>query len=179
MTTERNDYERLIRPIEDRMIRSVWRIVRDPDDADDAIQEALEKIWRNLRKIRGHPNPHALILRICINAAYDVLRRKARLRRAEEVRAIPANLADSSPSVLKRLTVREDQAQVLDAIGRLPRNQATAVVMRLMERLPYSDIAQALGCGEATARTHVARARARLCKLFPHLVPKTVEEATT
>ena len=76
-------YDDLIAPIEDRMIRSVWRIVRDADDADDAFQAALEKIWRRLETIRRHPNPRALILRICVNAAYDLLRKKARLRRRE------------------------------------------------------------------------------------------------
>ena len=161
------------------MIRSVWRVVRDPDDADDAFQEALQKVWSRFKKIQRHPNPHALILRICINAAYDVLRRKARSRRAEEMRTVPARLPDLSPSVLNRLVAREKQTRVLTAIGQLPRNQAMAVLMRFVDNLSYGDIAQALGCGETTARVHVTRARARLKKLLPDLAHDQVKEVVT
>ena len=43
---QRSEYERLIAPIENRMIRCVWRIVRDPDDAEDALQDALLTVWK-------------------------------------------------------------------------------------------------------------------------------------
>ncbi|MBZ5544338.1 MAG: hypothetical protein LAO07_11760, partial [Acidobacteriia bacterium] len=71
MNDQRPEYERLIAPIEDRMIRSVWRIVRDPTDAEDALQDALLTVWKRWGPVRRHPNPHALALRICINAAHD------------------------------------------------------------------------------------------------------------
>ena len=180
MTSDASDYDRLIRPIEDRMIRTVWRIVQNADDADDALQRALEKIWRNLeKKIQRHPNPHALILRICVNAAHDVLRHKVRCRRREEIRPISDEVADRAATPAERLLLREARAEILAAIARLPRNQAQAILMRSVEELPYSDIAQALGCGEATARTHVRRGRARLAKLLPHLVPEKSKEVAT
>ena len=72
------EYDSLVRPIEGRMMRSVWRLAPDPDDAADVFQDASMKILRQWRKVRAHPNPQALVLRICVNAAYDFLRRKAR-----------------------------------------------------------------------------------------------------
>ena len=74
-------YEALITPIEDRMIRSVTRILRDPDDAADALQNALLVVWKNLRKIEKHSNPHGYIIRICSNAAIDTWRRRVRDKR--------------------------------------------------------------------------------------------------
>jgi len=68
-------YERLIKPIEDQMIKSVWRITCNSSDAEDAFQDALMKIWKHIKKIQRHPNPHALILRICANSAYDILKK--------------------------------------------------------------------------------------------------------
>jgi RNA polymerase sigma-70 factor (ECF subfamily) len=173
------DYDRLIRPIEDRMMRTVWHIVRDPDDADDAFQAALAKVWVNRGKIAGHANPHGLILRICINAAYDVLRQKAKQRRVAALQVLPPVRQDSSPSPSERLAVEEDHLMVLKAIGELPRNQAEAITLRCVEGLPYREIGDALGCSEVTARTHVARARERLCVMFPHLVRQGMKEATT
>ena len=44
-------YRRFIEPIEDRMIRSVWRVTRDAVDADDAMQDALLAVWRHRGRI--------------------------------------------------------------------------------------------------------------------------------
>jgi RNA polymerase sigma-70 factor (ECF subfamily) len=166
---DHREYEDLIGPIEDRMIRSVWRIARDADDADDAFQQALETIWKRLDRIRRHPNPRALILRICVNAAYDVLRKRARQQRREAPEAIPDEQPDTSPSAADRIAAREDHSEILSAISRLPRSQAQAVLMRFVQELPYCEIAQALGCSEATARRHIANARVRLRKMLGHL----------
>jgi RNA polymerase sigma factor (sigma-70 family) len=165
------DYEGLIQPIEDRMIRSVWRIVRDPHDFDDAFQEALATIWKRLNRILRHPNPHALVLRICANAAYDVIRDRARRRRVEPVwpDAVPA--ADLPAD-------HERQEEILGAIARLPRRQAESALMRFSQELSYKDIAEAIGCSEVTARTHVKRARIRLAEALAHLVPRSSKETT-
>lgn len=176
MDSGHGDYERLVRPIEDRMIRSVWRILRCPQDADDAFQEALTTIWKRLNRIRRHPNPHALILRICVNSAYGVMRQRARHRAHEKLEAAPEALADPSPSAAERISGREKRAEILQAISRLPRKQAQAVLMRFVEELPYGQIAQALGCREVTVRKHVARARTRLSTELAHLAPYSRKE---
>ena len=164
-------YERLIKPIEDRMIRSIWRILRDPDDADDALQDALATIWKRLDRVRKHPNPQALVLKICADAAYDALRRRIRSSRREDWRGIDENRPDSAPLVSEELSRRDRRREIFGAIARLPRNQATAVLMRFVQEQPYSVVAKALGCTEGTARTHVKRARERLRTLLargPH-----------
>lgn len=171
------NYESLIGPIEDKMIRSIWRVVRDPDDAEEAFQEALATVWKRLDKIARHPNPHALILKICINAAYDVLHRKMRRRRREELKAIPAEIPDPKPSPAERLSGQEERAEIIRAIRQLPRKQAEAALMRFVQELSYQEIAQALGCSEVTVRTHIARARTRLSKLLAHLAPHSPKEA--
>ena len=56
----------------------------------------------------------------------------------------------------------------MEAITRLPANQATAIVMRCVQSESYEVIALALGCGAASARKHVARGRERLARLLRH-----------
>lgn len=176
MNSSHGDYDTLIQPIEDRMIRTVWRIVRDPDDADDAFQEALETIWRRLDHVARHPNPHALILRICINCAYDVLRRKSRRERHIALAEISDEMPASAPSAAEQVASRETREEIYRAIGQLPGKQAEAVLMRFVEDMPYGDIAQALGCREATARKHIARARVKLATALAHLAPSPLRE---
>ena len=176
MSDQRPEYERLITPIEDRMIRSVWRIVNDPDEAEDAFQEALLTIWRRWDALGRHPNPHALILRICVNSAYDALRRRARRLRRLEAGAMREEIPDSSPSAMQLVSIAEQRAQLLRAVGSLSRNQAKAFLMHAVEEIPYDDIAAAMNCREATVRKPVARARARLRALLSHLIPPVREE---
>ena len=176
MNDRQQEYERLIAPIEDRMMRTVWRILRDSKDAEDAFQEALLKIWKRWDRIRTHPNPHALVLQICIFAAHDVLRRKVRQGKWLEPVAVPEDIPDSSASAIQNIADAEQNAQVLGAIGLLPKNQARAILMHAVEEIPYGDIAAVLGCREVTVRKHVARARSRLRTLLSHSIPSIHKE---
>jgi RNA polymerase sigma-70 factor (ECF subfamily) len=176
MNDQGSEYQRLIAPIENRMIRVVWRIVRDPNDADDALQEALLTIWKRWRQVRKHPNPQALVLRICIHSAYDMMRQKARRLKWQETDSIASAIPDNAASMTQKLSDHQQGEQVLEAIGRLPKNQAQAILMRAVEEIPYCDIALAMNCREATVRKHVARARTRLRTLLSHLFPAVQKE---
>ena len=158
-------YEKLIRPIEKRMIGIVARIVRDPEDAADVFQEVLALIWAKLARIDRHPNPHAYIMRICITRSYDALRKRARRRRREiRLESIKAKMWPArSPGYFKE---GDRVTAIREAIAMLPPNQGQAVLLRLMEDSPYHTIAGVLGCSEATARSHFSKGKARLVKLL-------------
>lgn len=175
VTNETLSYEELIGPVETQMMRSIWRIVRDPQEAEDTLQDALAIIWRRLDRIRSHPNPHALILKICTDSSYDTLRKHKRHRHDEDPEVfhrIPGQRDITAPD---ELVGKETENEILDAIGKLPRKQAVAVLMRLVQEQPYETIAQALGCAETTVRIHVSRGRERLGRLLAHLKPTTAK----
>ena len=61
MSVDQRLYERLIQPIESQMIRTIWRIIRDPDEAEDVLQDTLGIIWKRLDRIRSTAGtPHRL-----------------------------------------------------------------------------------------------------------------------
>lgn len=153
------------------MIRSVWRIVADAQDAEDAMQNALLMIWKRWDRVATHPNPEALILKICIDAAYDVTRCRSRERHRGKSRSAVEEPADESRSPAEQLIQTELYAEVIAAIHRLSRRQAVAMLMCVFEELSYSQIAAAMGCTEATVRKHVARGRERLRVTLAHLEP--------
>ena len=84
MHTPDDFYNRFIEPIEDRMIRSVWRITRKTQDAEDAMQTALLVVWKRRDRVVAHAVPPALILKICVDTAHSIARRRARDRRRTE-----------------------------------------------------------------------------------------------
>ena len=162
-------YERLIGPIEKRMIGIVARIVRDPEDAADVFQDVLALIWAKLERIDGHPNPHAYIIRICITRSYDALRKRARRRRREiRLESIQAKMWPARS--LGYIKEEGDRVRAIrEAIAMLPPNQGQAVLLRIMEDSPYDTIAGILGCSEATARSHFSKGKTRLVKLLGEL----------
>lgn len=155
-------YQRHIEPIEARMIRSIWRVTRNADDADDAMQDALVLIWRRRNRIDRHPSPAALILRICIDSARDAARRRARARRRFPPDQPSEEPADNAGPPWESLSHRELAREILTAVNRLSRRQAVAITLRVFEELPYDQVAAAMSCSEATARKHVERARGHL-----------------
>ena len=164
VTEDRAIYDELIAPLEDRMMRSIWRIVRNADLAEDCLQDALAIIWKKRVKVCRHANPPALILKICLDAAYDSLRRLGRTRRHTDLSQLD-NAPDSAGCNADReLQERELEQQVQQAIRRLPRKRALAIMMRLVREEPFEAIAQALDCSEVTARIHVSQGRAQLRK---------------
>jgi RNA polymerase sigma factor (sigma-70 family) len=169
-------YDALVQSIQDQMLRTIWRITRVAEDAEDALQECLTIIWKRWARIARHPHPRALVLRICVNCACDALR--ARLRRGSRETALiepDATCAADCP-VDGRLENQELREDIARALVRLPSRQATAVLMRHILELPYQEIGDALGCSEATARVHVNRACKRLSQLLVHLAPSDSRE---
>jgi RNA polymerase sigma-70 factor (ECF subfamily) len=171
-------FEQLIKPVEHQMMRSIWRIVRDPEMAKDALQDSLAKIWKRLDRIRSHPNPHALILQICLHAAIDSLRKRKRLRQHEKTEPLHLFPIQSDTKAYEALERKKIEAEILEAIERLPRRQAVAVLMRLIQDQPYAAIAQAMECNETTVRIHVSRGRARLSQWLSHLKPASIKEVS-
>lgn len=152
-------FEELVLRQRPRMMRTVWRVVRDADLAEEALQEALATLWRKADAVRAHPNPEAFVLRVCLDAAYDQLR--DRIRRRSTLAPLGEVGGEANPAE-ERAAVGE----VLAAVRRLNRRQAAAILMHAVEGEPYRAVAEALGCSEPTARVHVQRAREKLRNAF-------------
>jgi RNA polymerase sigma factor (sigma-70 family) len=169
--TREFDYDVLVRPMEGRMMRSIWRIVRQREAAEDALQDALTVIWKKRNAVALHPKPEALILRIAVSAAYDAVR-KSRRRLRHEIPGLSDERADgAAPPVSQRAEDRDLRAAILEAIGHLPRRQATAVLLRVVEEQSYEDIARVMGCSESTVRVNVMRGRERLASRLARELP--------
>ena len=148
-------------------------IVSDPDDAADAFQNALIYIWKHLRKIHRHPNPHGYIIKVCISSAYDVLRQSARRRERESVASVELETVGQSDGA------SDGEQQIVplirEGISTLPRKQAQAVLLRLLEDQQFDVIARVLGCSEVTARSHVSKGLARLREYMTEFVLNPAE----
>lgn len=160
-------YERLIAPIEAKMIAIVSRIVGPTEEAADVFQEALAVVWQKLPRIARHPNPHAYILRVCISRSYEALRRRG--RREREVSAL-LEIARQRVRSRDAPPLEQEVVDVIyEAVRSLPPHQAKAVLLRLVDDTSYESIGDILGCSEATARSHVSKGKVRLREMLSDL----------
>lgn len=169
------DYDLLVRPLEPRLMRTIWRIVRRRETAEDALQEALTVIWKKRRAVAGHPNPQALILRIAVTTAIDALRRERRRWRHEAPERPEGRTRVATEAVGRDTEARELGEAILGAVGRLPRRQAAAVMLRIVEERSYEEVARVMGCSETTVRVHVLKGRAALTKRLARERPDLVD----
>jgi len=150
-------FTEFVRTRSDRLHDVAWLVTRDAEDAQDAVQDALAGLCRHWTRLPAGDEFEAYVHRTVVNACLGVIRRRPRSLAVAE----PAGLR-SAPVSPDGTAARAATDEVWRLCGELPPAQRLAVVLRFYEDLSYADVAAALGCREATARSHVHRAMARL-----------------
>jgi RNA polymerase sigma-70 factor, ECF subfamily len=133
---------------------------RTPEDAEDALQDAMLSALRGAGSFRHEAAVHSWLHRIVVNACLD------RLRRAKGRPTTP--LEDVYP-VADRTAQVETAIVVQQALMRLPVEQRAALVAVDMQGYSIADTARMLGVAEGTVKSRCARGRARLAQLLGYL----------
>jgi RNA polymerase sigma-70 factor, ECF subfamily len=152
----------------DRMWAVALRIMRDPEDAADALQDAYIAAFRRAASFRGESQVTSWLHRVVVNACLDRLR-SMRLR---ETKPLPDNLDRSRRmGVITKdpVEIKEQRSVVGAALGTLNADQRAALVLVDMEGYSVEEAAQILGCAPGTVKSRCARGRARLLPLLSHL----------
>ncbi len=143
------DWEALVTHNETRLYRAALAILGDPQEAEDAVQDAfvryLEKAPADLE------NSSAWLMRVLVNGC------KSRLRLAwRRVGPLPEMLPTPGP----------EERQELEELFALPPEDRVAIHLHYYEGYSTDEIAQILGCRPGTVRSRLSRARDRLRKLI-------------
>ncbi len=164
-------FERLCEQATPRIYRTLCRITKNREDAEDALQEALMKALINLQRFDGRSSFSTWLTRIAINAAFMKLRR-SRLSR-EVVLDGPDHFGneqsgyqfrDHSPNPEDRYAAEERVEILRDALSELrPRVRVAVEICQLQER-SLKETAQLLGISVAAAKGRLFQAKAALRK---------------
>jgi RNA polymerase sigma-70 factor, ECF subfamily len=153
----------------DRMWRVALRTLGDPDDAADAVQDAMVSAYRSAARFRGEAAVTTWLHRIVVNACLDLARRRA----ARPIVPLPdEERAATRTTVVSPFEASDTASAVLAALRRLPIEQAAAVVVVDIEGFSVREAAHILDVPEGTVKSRCARARARLAELLSDLAPR-------
>ena len=166
---DRDALNRILAAARPRMLAVALRVMRNPDDAEDVVQESLLKVCRSLTRFEGRSAFGTWLHRIVVNTSLDRLRRPDPRqdwtldgvgddedRRAEPVRAIdeqtPERLYDQA----------EAGATVRMALARLSPLHREVLALRELDGESYQEIATAVRCPVGTVMSRLHHARHKL-----------------
>jgi len=151
----------------DRVHRICHRIVLDPSQTLDCVQEVWLKVFRSLGRFRCQRSFAAWLNAVAANTAIDHYRRwKRHGSRVDLDDPEVESLTTDERADGLQLDDRVVRQRIQEALEEISVSQRTAFVLRYYEEMPLPQIAEILGCREGTVRTHIRRCllalRARL-----------------
>ncbi len=151
----------LIEQRQERMFRVAGAILGNRSDADDAIQEALVSIWRELPRLRQVVQFEAWADRILVNACRLVLRRRTRrwVREITPTASFNADLSSVTPSHDESVIARDTFGRAFES---LDVDARALLVLRHLEGRSVADIATVLSIPEGTVKSRLFTARRAL-----------------
>lgn len=150
-----------ILPLKDRLFRLALSITLNRQEAEDAVQDTLLKMWAMRDQWRDIGSLEAMAITICRNMATDITKKAGRDNHTIDIdRDSPRT--DSDPSV--QLEQKERLGMVRAIIDRLPEVQRTIMVLREVEGQSHARIAEVLGISEGQVRVYLHRARQKIKK---------------
>ncbi|MDR3546295.1 MAG: sigma-70 family RNA polymerase sigma factor [Candidatus Limnocylindrales bacterium] len=144
-------FETLVHGVADGLYAIAWRILRDPDRAEDALQQALIRMWEKLSSLRDPERFDAWAYRLVVHASYREARRQPRW--TPRVREISIDPPDDDP-----VGAIIDRDELERGFRHLSAEHRAVLVLHYFAGLPVSEVAETLGIpvGTAGSRLHYA-----------------------
>lgn len=148
------------------MVAIAMRYLGNPDDAEDATQDALLKLWAMHEMLRGH-EVERIAFTILKHLCIDRLRQRERRR---GVQTIGVDNIDIAMEADNRQETEERERQLMAAVGKLPSRQRLLLQMRYLNGKDVHTIAQITGSTEGSINMALSRARNKVCQLMATVV---------
>jgi len=143
-----------------RLRRFARTLARDPHDADDLVQVAVERALAKSEQLRPDSSLSSWMFGILRNAWIDEIRTRGRRNRIFAPEALGENVGDASSES------HTETISVQDAMERLPEEQRMAIGLVLVEGLSYKEAAEIMGIPIGTLTSRLARGREALQALL-------------
>jgi RNA polymerase sigma factor (sigma-70 family) len=149
------EFIKLVLPFKDKVFRMAKRLLISKEEAEDATQEVLVKLWNKSEVLDQYNSIEAMAMTMTKNYCLDQLKSK----RASNVALVHSNYSDATSSVHKQIEDKDNLIWVEKIINNLPQQQKLIVQMREIEEMEYNEIAIILDMNETAIRVALSRAR--------------------
>lgn len=150
-----HEFMQIVNPFKDKVFRVAKRLLVSTEEAEDATQEVLVKLWNKNETLGQYNSVEALAMTMTKNYCLDQLKSK----RAGNLKIVHNNFTDREAPLQKQVEDRDDWSWVEKAMDSLPEQQKLIVQLRDVEQYEYEEIAQMLDMNETAIRVALSRAR--------------------
>ena len=152
------EFLNIVMPFKDKVFRLAKRLLVSQEEAEDATQEILIKLWRNKQKIQDYKNVEAFSMTMTKNFCLDRLKSK----QAQNLKIVHSNYQDHNVSLQKQIELNDSVDWVSKIMEELPEQQKIILQLRDIEQYEYSEISKMLDINETAIRVSLSRARKTL-----------------
>ena len=149
------DFVQIINPFRDKLFRLAKRLLVSTEEAEDATQEVLAKLWNKNNSLNKYNSIEALAMKITKNYCLDQLKSK----RASNLPITHNNYIDQQSTAEQKTEVNDCLQWVEKIINQLPEQQRILIQLRDVEQYEYAEIAQIVNMTESAIRTTLSRTR--------------------
>ena len=149
------EFLNIVMPFKDKVFRLAKRLLVSTEEAEDATQEVLLKLWKNKKKIQEYKNVEAFSMTMTKNFCFDKLKSK----QAQNLKIVHSNYEDGNTSLQKQVELNDSVDWVAKIIEDLPEQQKLIIQLRDIEEYDYDEIAKMLDMNNTAVRVNLSRAR--------------------
>ncbi len=150
-----NEFLQIVAPFKDKVFRLAKRLLVSKEEAEDATQEVLVKLWNKNESLDTYHNIEAFAMTITKNYCLDQLKSK----RAGNLKIVHNNFTDRTAGLQQQVEDTDSLNWVEKIINQLPEQQRLIVQMRDIEQYEFVEIAKILEMNETAIRVALSRAR--------------------
>ena len=150
-----SEFLNIVMPFKDKVFRLAKRLLVSTEEAEDATQEVLLKLWNNKEKIGDYKNVEAFSMTMTKNFCFDKLKSK----QSQNLKIVHSNYEDKQTSLQKQVELNDSVNWVAKIIEELPEQQRLIIQLRDIEEYDYDEIADMLDMNNTAVRVNLSRAR--------------------
>lgn len=150
-----SEFVYLINPFKDKLFRLAKRLLVSTEEAEDATQEVLVKLWTKNENLDSYNSVEAVAMTMTKNYCLDQLKSK----RAGNLKIAHNNFTDKEPGLDRKIEDRDSLKWVEKIIDQLPEQQRLIIQLRDIEQCEFSEIAEITEMNETAVRVALSRAR--------------------
>ena len=149
------EFLNIVMHFKDKVFLFAKRLLISTEEAEDATQEVLLKLWNNKKKMREYKNVEAFSMTMTKNFCFDKLKSK----QAQNLKIVHSNYEDGNTSLQKQVELNDSVDWVSKIIEELPEQQRMIIQLRDIEEYDYDEIAKMLDMNNTAVRVNLSRAR--------------------
>ncbi|MEW7278969.1 sigma-70 family RNA polymerase sigma factor [Aquimarina sp. 2201CG1-2-11] len=142
----------------DKLFRMAKRLLVSNEEAEDATQEILLKLWKNKNKMQEYNNVEAFAMTMTKNYCFDKLKGKE----AGNLKIVHSNYKDEQPSLQRQVEAKDSFTWVEKIMNDLPEQQRLIIQLRDIEQYDNVEIAKMLDIKEGAVRVALSRGRKKI-----------------